>query len=140
MDGVSATPSLMLKAVAATKSMTSASSCVIWNRMYETDLVVHPTSELDGMNERPEVVVGEDHPGGLLGDLAAAAHGHADVRLLQRGRVVDRVAGHGDDQALFLHQASEAQLVLRRDPPEHVQLGAVGPSARRPRGPAARDR
>ena len=90
------------------------------------DLLVDPAADLDGVHERAEVVVGEDHPAGLLGHLAAAAHRHADVGLLQRGGVVDRVAGHRHDQPLLLHQPGEAQLVLRRDPAEDVQLRAAG--------------
>ncbi len=79
--------------------------------------------ELDRVDERAEVVVGEDHAGRLLGHLAAAAHGDADVGLLEGGGVVDGVAGHGDDQALLLHEPGQAQLVLRGDPAEHVQVG-----------------
>ena len=74
------------------------------------------------MHQRGEVVVGEHDLGGLLGDLRAAAHGDADVGLLQRGGVVDGVAGHRDDLAGLLHQPGEANLVLRRDPAEDVQL------------------
>ena len=65
------------------------------------------------MDERAEVVVGQDHPGGLFRHLAAAAHGHADVGLLEGRGVVDGVTGHGDDQPLLLHQPSQPQLVLR---------------------------
>ena len=63
------------------------------------DLVVDPPADLDRVDERAEVVVGEDHPARLLRDLAARTHRDADVGLLQRGRVVDRVAGHRDDRA-----------------------------------------
>jgi len=49
----------------------------------------------------------------LFRDLAARSHGHADVGLLQGGRVVDRVTGHRHDQALFLHHAGETEFVLR---------------------------
>ena len=75
------------------------------------------------MHERAEVVIGEDHPRGLLGHLAAAAHRHADVGLFQGGGVVDRIPRHRDDQPLRLHQPREPQLVLRRDATEDVQLG-----------------
>ena len=59
---------------------------------------------------------------GLLGDLRAAAHGDADVGLLQRGGVVDGVAGHRHDLAGLLHQPGQADLVLGGDPAEDVQL------------------
>ena len=74
------------------------------------------------LHERGEVVVGEHELAGLLGDLRAAAHGDADVGLLQRGGVVDGVAGHRHDLAGLLHQPGEADLVLGRDATEHVQL------------------
>ena len=59
---------------------------------------------------------------GLLRDLRAAPHRHADVGLLQRGRVVHGVAGHRHDLAGLLHQPRQPNLVLGRDPAEHVQL------------------
>ena len=59
---------------------------------------------------------------GLLGHLRAAAHGDADVGLLQRGGVVDGVAGHRHDLAGLLHQPGEADLVLGGDAAEDVQL------------------
>ena len=121
--GVSATPSLRLKAVAATKSITSDKQLGHLVADVGDDLVVDPATDLDRVHERAEVVVGEDHPGRLLGDLAARAHRHADVGLLQRRGVVDRVAGHRHDQPLLLHEPGQAELVLRGDPAEHVQLG-----------------
>ena len=49
---------------------------------------------------RGEVVVGQDHVGGLAGDVGAGlAHRDADVGGLERRRVVDAVAGHRDDLA-----------------------------------------
>ena len=51
-------------------------------------------------DHRREVVLGEHERGGLASDVGAAlAHGDADVGGLERGRVVDAVAGHGDDLA-----------------------------------------
>ena len=74
------------------------------------------------MHQGGEVVVGEHELAGLLGDLRAAAHGDADVGLLQRGGVVDGVAGHRHDLAGLLHQPGEADLVLGGDAAEDVQL------------------
>ena len=131
ISGVSATPWLMSNAVAAMNSNTSDEQLGHLVADVGDDLLVDPAADLDGVHERAEVVVGEDHPAGLLGDLAAAAHRHADVGLLQRGGVVDGVAGHRHDQPLLLHQPGEAELVLRRDPAEDVQLGE--PARRAPR-------
>ena len=59
---------------------------------------------------------------GLLRDLGAASHRDTDVGLLERGGIVHGVAGHGNDLAGFLHEPGEADLVLGRDPAEHVEL------------------
>jgi hypothetical protein len=49
------------------------------------EVVVEPAPELDRLDDRREVVVGEDHRRGLLGDLGAGdAHRDADVGLLER--------------------------------------------------------
>ena len=51
-----------------------------------------------GLDDGREVVVGEHQVGGLAGDVgSASAHGHADMRLPQRGGVVYPVARHGHD-------------------------------------------
>ena len=86
------------------------------------DAPVDVAAEVDGAHERGEVVVGEHDLAGLLRDLGAAAHGDADVGLLERGGVVHGVAGHRDDLAGLLHEPGEAHLVLGGDPAEHVQL------------------
>ena len=80
------------------------------------EVVVQRSPELDGLDDRREVVVGQDHHGGLLRDLRAGdAHRDADVRSLQRRRVVHAVAGHRDDVALLLEDIDEVDLVLGRD-------------------------
>ena len=89
------------------------------------DPAVDVAPEVDGVHQGGEVVVGEDELAGLLGDLRAAAHGDADVGLLQRGGVVDGVAGHRHDLTGLLHQPGEADLVLGGDPAEDVQLGQL---------------
>eukprot|EP00053_Salpingoeca_punica_P015069 m.137833 g.137833 ORF g.137833 m.137833 type:complete len:1067 (-) comp16613_c0_seq1:133-3333(-) len=74
-------------------------------------VVVDGAALLDSSDNGGEVVVGEDHGGGALGDRGAGAHGHADVGLLQGGGVVDTVAGHGDNLGLVLQVADDATLV-----------------------------
>jgi len=56
-------------------------------------VVVDGASLLDGRDDRWEVVVGEDHLRGGLGDSRARAHRDADLGFLQRRRVVHSVAG-----------------------------------------------
>ena len=97
-----------------------------------------PRPSLDRADDGGEVVVGEDHRRGFLGDLGAGdAHGHADVGLAQGRGVVDAVAGHGHDVAAALQRAHDADLVLGGDPGAHPdvvepagELGVVGRSGR----------
>ena len=64
------------------------------------EVVEYSAAFFDGGFDGGEVVVGEDHVGGFLGDLGTPLpHRDADVCLLQRGRVVDAVARHRDDVA-----------------------------------------
>ena len=58
---------------------------------------------------------------------AGDAHRDADVGLLERGRVVHAVAGHGDDVAARLQRLDQPQFLLGRDAGEHGgALGDVG--------------
>ncbi|MNX66381.1 hypothetical protein D3C86_974710 [compost metagenome] len=76
-------------------------------------VVVDAPALAHGIGDRGEVVVGQHHVGGFLGDLRALdAHGHADVGLLERGGVVDAVPRHADDFAQTLQRAHQAQLVF----------------------------
>ena len=78
------------------------------------DVVVNRAPLMDGVDDGREIVVGQHHLRGLLGGLRAlTAHGDADIGLLQRGRVVDAVAGHGHHRADRLQGSHDPQLVLR---------------------------
>ena len=109
------------------------------------DVVVDAAAFLDGLDDAGEIVVGQHHVGGLLGDIGAGdAHGDADIGGLECGRIVDAVAGHGDDVALALQRAHDAQLVLGIDAGEHahllddrIELGIRPSCATRCRSPAA---
>ena len=80
------------------------------------EVVVEAAADLDGLDDRGEVVVGEDHRRGFLRDLGAGdPHRDPDVGPLQRRRVVHAVAGHRDDVALALERVDEPDLVLGRD-------------------------
>ena len=66
-----------------------------------------------------EIVVGEDHVGGLLGNLSPRnAHGNADVGQLERWRIVDAVARHGHHLPHLLQQPYYVLLVPRLRPAE----------------------
>ena len=101
------------------------------------------------LDDRGEVVVGEDHVRRLLAtSVPAIAHRDADVRRLERGSVVDAVARHRDDPPVRVERVDDPQLVLRRDAgvdrglPHRGRARVVveSPRARRPvttREPAA---
>ena len=74
-----------------------------------------PATALDGADDRRVRVVEEHQVGRLAGEVGSArAHGDADVRRGERRRVVDAVAGDGDDLAPVLEDLHEPQLVLGR--------------------------
>ena len=120
------------------------------------EVVEDAAAFLHGGLDGGEVVVGEDHGGRAFRHVGAGdAHGHADVGLLERGRVVHAVAGHGDDVAARLQRLHEAELLLGRDAGEdggalgdfgQIRVGdlfqlAAGEGdelARVPRGPSGR--
>ena len=120
--GNSATPPLMSKIVARTMSCSTDGQDRQLQLHVRGDASVDVAAEIDGAHERREVVVGEHDLARLLRDFGAAPHRDSDVGLLERGGVVDRVAGHGHDLAGFLHEPGETDLVLGCDPTEDVEL------------------
>ena len=84
------------------------------------DVVEDRPAFFDGGDDRAEVVVGQDHARCFLGDVVAAhPHGDADVGLLERRRVVDAVAGDGDDLAHLFQLRDDPQFMLRSDAGEN---------------------
>ena len=78
---------------------------------------------------------GEHHAGGGARHVGRAGDGNADVGLLQRGRVVDAVAGHADDMACRLQESNKLDLVFG----ENARIDVViERSARRRDGRAPR--
>ena len=71
-----------------------------------------------GARDAGKIALHQRDAGALDGDFGAGAHGDADIGLGQRGRVVDAVAGHGDDAALGRQPLDDAVLVLR----QHIGL------------------
>ena len=79
------------------------------------DVLVDRPTALDRLDDRGEVVVGEDHRRGLLGDLRPGdAHGDADVGRLQRRCVVDAIARHGHDVTAALPGFDDTLFMLGR--------------------------
>ena len=64
-------------------------------------IVIDPPPEANGRDDRRKIVVQQDQRSCLARDVsAAAAHGDADMRRFQRRRVIDAIAGHGNDLAI----------------------------------------
>ena len=81
------------------------------------DVGVGHAAGADAGDDRGEVVVGDDDVGALLGDVGALApHGDADMGVLEGGRVVDAVAGDGDEMAVALERPDDGQLLDRLHP------------------------
>ena len=56
-----------------------------------------------GVNDRRERIIEKDHVGCFARNLGSAqSHGDPDIGFLQRRRVIDAVAYHGDDVSLAL--------------------------------------
>ena len=90
------------------------------------DVAEDPAPFFNSSHDRREVVVGQRHGSGFLGDIRARdAHGNADVGLLQRGRIVNAVAGHGHDVPVLLEGAHDAQLVCGRNARKDVDRRGV---------------
>jgi len=78
------------------------------------DVLEGRPTELDGGDDRREVVVEQDQVGCLARDVTAAgSHGNPDIGLAKSGRVVDAVAGHGDDVTPLAESRGDPQLVRR---------------------------
>ena len=80
------------------------------------DVAVNPAAVPHGFHNGSEVVVEQNHVGRFLRYLGAVdAHGDADVGILERGRIVYAVAGHGHELVPGLQRLHDAQLLGRVD-------------------------
>ena len=85
------------------------------------EVVEYPAAFFHRGFDGGEVIVGEDHVGGFLGDLGTPLpHRDADVCLLQCGRVVDTVTRHRDHVVASLQCFDQAQLLFGRYPSEDL--------------------
>ena len=76
----------------------------------------NPPPQLDRLHDGREVVI-QEHQGSRFARhvRASSAHGDADMRGFQGGRVVDAVTGHRHHFALGFERLNDAQLLLRHD-------------------------
>jgi len=78
-------------------------------------VVVDVATLLDGSDDGGKVVIREHHLGSALGDSGTSTHGDTNVGGLESRRVVDTIAGHGDDLADLVEHVDELLLVDRLD-------------------------
>ena len=76
------------------------------------DILEYRAAFFDGIHDARKIVVEQDHVGRLLGDIGAGnPHGDADMRGLQRRRVVGAVAGDRRDVTFAFQRLDDAQFV-----------------------------
>ena len=77
-------------------------------------VVVDAAPEADRVNDGAEVIIEEHDRCSLARHVGSPpAHRDADVRRLERRRVIDAVSGHRDDLAIGLERIDDAQLLIR---------------------------
>ena len=76
------------------------------------DIAQHAAGKLQSGGDIGGIAVHQDDIGGINGNIGAGADGDADIGTHQGGRVIDAVAHHGDDLALFLQGANDCLLLL----------------------------
>ena len=77
------------------------------------DIGIDVSSGRDRLDDRREIIIGQDHRSGILADFRSGdAHCDADIGLLQRRRIIDTVSGHRDQFALTLPSIDDADLML----------------------------
>ena len=69
------------------------------------DVAHRRAAEPAGADDAVQIALDQRDRGAFHRDVGAGAHRDADLRLRQRRRVVDAVAGHRDDAALVLQAA-----------------------------------
>ena len=89
---------------------------------------------LDGVDNRREIIVDKHHVGSVFRDVRSRdAHRDADVGHLDRCRVVNTVAGHGDNVAVRAQGRNNSQLVLGGDACVDTDLFDALAQLRRPK-------
>merc|ERR1712093_889032 len=79
------------------------------------NIVEHTAALLDGVEDRCEVIVGQDNVGCVLGYIGSSlSHGNAHVGTLQRWRVVYPISSHGCEAAPAVQSVDHAYLRVWR--------------------------
>ncbi len=78
------------------------------------DVGVDDASLFDRRDDAHIIVIGQDHVGRFFGHIGPGnPHGHADISTLERGRIIDTVAGHGYHFIILLQRINDSHLVGR---------------------------
>ena len=64
-------------------------------------------AQVAGAHDSGEIAFDQSDAAAFHGNVGAGAHGDSDIGLSECGRVVDAVAGHGDDSSLPLQFADD---------------------------------
>jgi len=76
---------------------------------------------------RNQIALDERDGRALHGDVGAGAHGDTDLRLRERRRIVDAVAGHRDKPALVLKPLDRRRFLIRQHFGNHVIDAELAP-------------
>ena len=80
------------------------------------DVLINSAPFFDGIDDGGKVVIHKHHIGGIFGNVGTGfSHCAANIGFLQSGRIIDSVAGHGDDFSLRLKGFYETHFVGRRN-------------------------
>ena len=64
------------------------------------------SSFFNGLDNGSEVIIGEDHIRGFLGDFGTVdTHSNTNMSLLQSGSIIDTITGHSDDLVLGTYKS-----------------------------------
>ena len=87
-------------------------------------IVENAPARADRFDDGGEIVIEQHQRGGFARHVGAApAHGDADMGGFERRRVVDAVAGHGDDLAVGFERFDESEFLLRQHAGEDRGIG-----------------
>ena len=95
------------------------------------DVAHHRAAQANGFSIPLQIALEQSDAGALHRDIRAGPHRDANIRGGKRRRVVDSIAGHGDDLILFAQLPDALVLVLRLNPASISSIPSFPPTAAR---------
>ena len=87
------------------------------------DIVVNAAAQPNGVDDGTEIIIQQDNRRCFARNIRSAlAHRDADMRRLERRRVIDPVSGHRNDFACGLVGIHDPQFLFGHDPREHGHI------------------